>query len=75
MVLVLCTTNINFLNHLTLPLLVGEVFTFNLRRLHMVHAVRTFLRLEIDSSSKTLEETSIEGLSGLNESEPVMKHT
>jgi hypothetical protein len=49
-------------------------FTFNLRRLHMVHAVRTFFRFEFNSSGETLEEPSIEGLSGLNESEPAMKH-
>ncbi len=54
-----------------------EQHTFNLRRLHVVHAVRTFFRLEFDSSGEILEdeeECSIEGLSGLNNSWPIMKH-
>ena len=53
-----------------------EQHTFNLRRLHVVHAVRTFFRLEFDSSGEIRdeEERSIEGLSGLNDSWPIMKH-
>lgn len=54
-----------------------EQRTFNLRRLHVVHAVRTFFRLEFDSSGEILEdeeESSLEGLSGLNDSWPIMKH-
>lgn len=52
-----------------------EKLTFNLRRLHVVHAVRAFLRFEFDSSGEIPKEPSIEGLSALNESELVMKHT